>query len=418
MKKLIAISSLLVLVAASSGLFAYDILNGDGEKSGFALEMEARYGIDILTENAEPATMYEEPGDPQAKVKVGVSYDGDNYAFGLGAGWEKRYTNEDGKFFVDKAWGKYYFLEKQFWLRAGTVDGLWRIDTDPLNKNYAGDNGGPGLQLNLAPKAINGLNVGFALPVPIKGNRLHVDAEVREDGKEISPATDFSWNPAYPFANMVFGLRLNGTIPNLDFGTELRLRGNESTNGKTGDDEGEGLFKGVNFHFTTVYTIKAITIKAALVAEEIGDRSEAATNTKLWAGAQLGFDIPNGIPNVDLGDPWVSLVMKPNANANSDGETEADQFADMDIAFEWEPNYSIIPDKIKALLWFGMYYSSWADATDAQKDYPMEVAVQPKVEFKFAPNATISVFNKVTLVQKKTEDGLKNQLGFRFNWGF
>ncbi|MDR1400402.1 MAG: hypothetical protein LBJ41_10805 [Treponema sp.] len=460
MKKLIAVSSLLALVLAGSGLFALDIPVGDGPGK-FVLDMQAEYEFDFITDTSKSSDndknwIEELDADKQGKISVAASYDGDNYAFGVGGGFrQKRATDEvsndgaggDKEWYLDDAWGKYYLLDKQLWLRGGSMDGLWRIDTDPLNKNYGGDNG-PGLQINFAPSALKGLNVGVALPVPKAGTRkVHAgspgtdekvtwtdDGNGRVDNGELTfvdavpsiPPVPGNWGPTYPLVNAAFGLRLNGTIPNLDIGTELDLLGNEDTNGKVGtSDEGEGKFKGMNFHFTAVYTFAPVTVKAALLVEGIADgrdyvapASKPETTTSF--GARVIFDIPNAEgSSLDLGDPWVQFQMLPNANTTDKGTAvKTESFKDMLIDFEWEPSYSLVPDQIKALLWLGVNYRSWAYKTDDQEKYPLTVAVRPAVEFKFAPNATLKFQDKISFVRQATEKGLKNELGFRFAWKF
>jgi hypothetical protein len=419
MKKLIAISSVLALTVAGSGLFAFDILNGDGEKSGFSLDMQAKYAVDIITEDAkehdnDKTWIEEADADKQAKVSIGVSYDGDNYAFGVGTGFEQSRTDGDS-WYLDNAWGKYYLMGKQLWLRGGSMDGLWRIDTDPLNKNYGGDNG-PGFQINFASEDI-GLNVGVALPVP--------KAEARKFEDSSSTEVKENWAPTYPLMNMVFGLRLSKLIDNFDFGAELDLLGMEPTNGKYDTDrpnEKEGDFKGVNFHLTAVYAFAPITVKAALVGEGFANAISNAPDPLVSAGARVIFDIPNaeGSP-FDLGDPWVQFQMLPNGNeTEKDGVTavKKESFKDMEIAFEWEPSYSIVPDQLKVILWFGVNYKSWAYQTDNQEKHPLKFAVRPALEFKFAPNATLKVQDEMTFIQQEKEKGLKNVVGFRFAWAF
>jgi hypothetical protein len=450
MKKLIAFSSVLALVLVSSGLFAYDILNSEGEKSWFSVNMEARYGLNIDTPapnagtayDPEPTVIYENFDDRQERVSIGVSYDGDLYAFGLAARWDRRWTDTDPFPGMDVAWGKFYFMDKQLWLRAGALTRAWGLDTDPLNYNYAD---AKGFQLNFAPTSVNGLNVGVALPVPSNGARRTILKGIDAvgdpwDGTSYAKAVGAvtaQWGPSYPFANMRFGLRLNGTIPNLDFGTELKLNGLADTNGKVDtttrkplEDEAEGDFKGMDFHLTAVYTFAPITVKAAVLATGIADGREKAADPLLSIGAQIGVAIPEVAPNLSLGSPWVRLVMAPvdissgdskkgrNTSRPSDDQLTQESLQDMHISFEWEPSYSIVPDKVKALLWLGVYYSSLVKPTADEEDYPIEVAVQPKVEFKFAPNATLSIFDKVTFAQKAVKEGFKNTLGLRISLGF
>jgi hypothetical protein len=343
------------------------------------------------------------------------------------------------------------------------MDGLWRIDTDPLKKNYGGDNG-PGLQINFSPSALTGLNVGVALPVPGPNSRRTVKAKdaywkwVDKDGKDKADAslvaTDkavyvpaksaswTTWGPTYPLMNAAFGLRLKDTIPGLDIGTELDLLGNEYTNGKLDDtdptndaDEKEGDFMGMNFHLTAVYTFAPVTLRAALLVEGIANGVQNAPEPLTSVGARLIFDIPNGEGSaLDLGDPWVQFQMLPNEYVtlnnnwgkvrNDDGylivaAKEEKSFKDILIDFEWEPSYSL-SDSIKAYLWLGVGYKVWADAPDNsdQKKYPLTVAVRPALEFKFAPSATLKIQDKVSFVRQAKEKGLKNELGLRFAWKF
>ncbi|MDR2418826.1 MAG: hypothetical protein LBD79_07205, partial [Treponema sp.] len=416
MKRLIAISSLLALVMAGNSLFAFDILDSEGEKSGFSLDMNAKFQFDIITDDSktydkEKTWIEENESDKQAKVSFGVKYDGDNYAFGLGAGFRKKFASdsEEKEWYLDDAWGKYFLLDKQLWIRGGSMDGLWRIDTDPLNKNYGGDNG-PGVQINFASSAVTGLNVGVALPIP-RGSSRVITAAVPEkwtpvpgeDGKfTYTPAvsaTIGNWGPTYPFTNMAFGLRLNGTIPNLDLGAELDLLGNEPTNNKSGADEGEGDFKGMNFHLTAVYTFAPVTLKAALLTEGLANGKSNAPDPVTEFGVRVIFDIPNAEgSSLDLGDPWVQFQMLRNANGYGSTTKETKSFEDMDIQFEWEPSYSLVPDQLKALLWFKVAYRSWKEPTSDQEKYPIDFAVRPKLEFKFAPNATLSIHDEVYFV--------------------
>ncbi|MDR1399695.1 MAG: hypothetical protein LBJ41_07235 [Treponema sp.] len=444
MKKLIVVSSLLALVLAGSGLFALDIPVGDGGGK-FVLDMQAEYEFDIIFDASkdhdnDKAWIQELDADKQGKISVAASYDGDNYAFGVGFGARKAFILDSSPdFYLDNAWGKFYLLDKQLWLRGGSMDGLWRIDTDPLNKNYGGDNG-PGLQINFAPSVLKGLNVGVALPVPKAGTRVikaAVDANwtgLPSNYTAAVPADMGDWGPTYPLVNAAFGLRLNGTIPNLDIGTELDLLGNKDNNGKTKTDadEKEGDFKGMRFHLTAVYTFAPVTLKAAIVAEGIANNARNSTTDApqlTSVGARLIFDIPNAEGySLDLGDPWVQFQMLPsNRNGGTDGDAptvNSESFKDMLIDFEWEPSYSLVPDRIKALLWFGVSYATWdglpvgASTTVAQKDHQVTFAVRPGIEFKFAPNATLKFQDKVFFLRQKTKEGLRNELGFRFAWAF
>jgi predicted RecA/RadA family phage recombinase len=432
MKKLIAFSSVLALVLASSGLFAIDILDKEGEATGFSVSSTAQFGFDIWTPSPnagtaydpEPTVIYQINSDPHAKVEIGVSYDKDNYAFGLAARWRKNYVADGATVELDNAWGKYYLMDKKLWLRAGGLGGDWNF-WDTFAGAWGDDK--QGFQVAFVPG--NGLNVGLSLPVPKEGTRQIKEGKSNYWSDDSTPvwtqgygAKMGNWGPTYPFANMVFGLRLNGTIPNLDLATELKLNGLESTNGKygTADEEGEGEFLGMDFQFQAKYTFAPVTLQATLLATGIANGIKDAPDPMTQAAVQVTFDIPNSVPNLDLGDPWVRLKMVPNELANSDGAKGVDAFADMLIDFEWEPNYSIVPDKVKALLFFGVYYRSWANAEtdDLQKKYPLEFSVRPKVEFKFAPSATLTIFDQAWFAQKAVEKGFKNEIGFRFAWAF
>ncbi|MDR2538019.1 MAG: hypothetical protein LBC46_06925, partial [Treponema sp.] len=225
---------------------------------------------------------------------------------------------------------------------------------------------------------------------------------------------------------------------NLDFGAELKLNGVEDNNSKNKDDpeEGEGDFKGMDFHFTAVYTLAPVTLRVALLGEGFASAVSPTLDPLVSAGARLIFDIPNaeGSP-LDLGDPWVQLQMLPNENISATVKKES--FKDMDVAFEWEPSYSIIqsseeapkPITLKALLWFGVNYKSWHEVDSEQEKHPLEFAVRPKLEFKFAKNATLGIYDKVWVVQQTSRydkgkrtipaDGsIKNEIGLRFEWAF
>jgi hypothetical protein len=95
---------------------------------------------------------------------------------------------------------------------------------------------------------------------------------------------------------------------------------------------------------------------------------------------------------------------------------------DMFITCEWEPSYKIVPDKVTAKVWFQVKYASWADPTDDEKENGLGFTVKPAVEFKFAPNATITLFDEVNAVQQAEKglerEGLKNTIGLRFSLGF
>jgi hypothetical protein len=381
----------------------------------------AQVGFDILTpspgadDEPTPTTIAQTNMDPHAKVEIGVGYDGDNYAFGLAARWRKNYVGDGASVELDNAWGKYYLMDKQLWLRAGGLAGDWNF-WDTFNDGWGGDN--PGFQVALVPTFANGLNVGLSLPVP-KPESRHIDA-VEKNGKEITAAKDLNWGASYPFANAVFGLRLNGTIPNLDLATELKLNGLETTNGKSGTaDEAEGDFQGMDFQFMAKYTFAPVTLQATLYTTGIANGIKDPPDPVSQAAVQVSFAIPEVAPNLSLGTPWVRLKMVTNGNVLSDGTAkETDSFADMLIDFEWEPSYQIVPDKFKALLFFGAYYRSWADANDNQEKYPLEFSVKPTLTFTFAPSATISIFDRVWFAQKEVERPFKNQVGFRFVWAF
>ena len=259
-------------------------------------------------------------------------------------------------------------------------------------------------------------------------------------------AVNGNWGPSYPFANLVFGLRLNKTIPGLDFSTEVKLNGLQATNGKLADtdttnnaDEGEGDFQGVDVHFIGKYTFAPVSLQFSVPITGIaapkpasgGDADDPLTKVAV----RLTFDIPNAEgSSLDLGDPFIQLKMLPNEYVtlnnvwgkvrNDDGELvvaakEENSFKDILIDFEWEPGYSLT-ESIKAYLWLGAGYKVWADAPDNsdQKKYPLTVAVRPRIVFTFAPNATFDIRDKVSFVRQATEKGLKNEFGFRFAWKF
>ena len=249
MKKLIAVSSLFALVLAGSGLFAVDIPVGDGGGK-FTLDMYVDYEFDIITDTDKEddndknwITEVDPDDNKQGKVVVSAGYEGDNYAFGVGAGIRRKYATGVNEFYVDTAWGKYYLLDKQLSIRGGALAGDWGGTIwDVFTGSWSDDN--PGVQLAFAPSSLTGLSFGLSLPVPFEGTR----------------ATG-NWSPSYPFANLVFGLRLNQTIPGLDFSTEVQLKGKADTNGEIGPDEGEGDFQGANVHFIGIYTFAPIALR-------------------------------------------------------------------------------------------------------------------------------------------------------------
>jgi hypothetical protein len=469
MKKLIAISSLLALVLAGSGLFAVDIPVGDGDGK-FTLDLQAEYEFDIITDANEAhdndkTWIGELDADKQAKVSV-ASYDGDNYAFGVGAGFQqkratdKEVSGSDREWYLDNAWGKYYLLEKQFSIRGGGLAGDWGGTIwDTFTGSWSDDK--PGVQLAFAPSFLTGLSVGLSLPVPAPGSRkisnavdagpgtwkwtdtnndnTPQDTELTHTPGTAVKATYGNWGPTYPLVNAVFGLRLNQTIPGLDFSVEAKLNGNAATNKKTGADEGEGDLQGADVHFVGKYTFAPVSLQFSVPITGLaapkpaggGDADDPLTKVAV----RLIFDIPNGEGSaLDLGDPWVQFQMLPNEYVtlnnvwqkvrNDDGylivaAKEEKSFKDILIDFEWEPGYSL-SESIKAYLWLGVGYKIWGDAPDSsdQKKYPLTVAVRPALEFKFAPSATLKIQDKVSFVRQATEKGLKNELGFRFAWKF
>jgi hypothetical protein len=418
MKKLIAVSSLLALVLAGSGLFAVDIPVGDGGGK-FSLDMYVDYELDIVTDTSKPDDNdknWIEEVDPddnkQGKVVVAAGYEGDNYAFGVGAGIRRRYATGADEFYVDTAWGKYYLLDKQFSIRAGSLAGDWGGTIwDTFDGSWSDDK--VGVQLALAPSALTGLSFSLSLPVPFQGTR---DATIKGN-----------WGPTYPLMNMVAGLRLNQTIPGLDFSTELRLKGNAATNGKPDPDEGEGDFQGADLHFVGIYTFAPIALRLSVpitgiaAPEPAGGGDAPEPITKL--AARLIFDIPNAEgSSLDLGDPFIQLKMLPNANArDKDGNLIAgekeESFKDMEIGFEWGPSYKL-SEQLTALLYVSAYYRTWAEASDLQKENPLTFWVRPGLQFAFAPNATLTVRDRVYFVRQATEEGLRNEIQFRFNWAF
>jgi hypothetical protein len=448
MKKIARVSSLLALALAAPGLFALDIPVGEEGGGKFVLDMQAKFAFDIVTDaegedGIKDRTWIEEK-DPerQAQIKVKAEYDGDNYAFGVESVFERNYANvDDGKNLnINAAWGKYYLLDKQLWFRGGSMESPWRIDTDPINENYASNrpNKKAGVQINFAPSSLTGFNVGLALPVPYKETRS-VPSVTDDKGNVIVKGFTRNWGPTYPLMNMVFGLRMNQTIPNLDFGMELGLKGNEPTNGKffenEGKDEKEGDFQGMDFHFTAVYKFAPVEFRLALKVDNLADGREysdaekAKKNAVASLGARVIFDIPNGDGSpLDLGDPWIQLQMLPNdfkEKGNLESIEKTESFKDMEVAFGWEPSYSIVQDQIKAFFNIEVGYRSWAYASDYDtgdeklaNDNPLNFAITPKVEFKFAPSAKFSVFDKISILRQKKEDGFRNELGFRFEWAF
>jgi hypothetical protein len=418
MKKLIAVSSLLALVLAGNGLFAVDIPVGD-EGGKFTLDLQAEYEVDIRTDDEEAhdndKTWIEElDADKQGKVSIGASYEGENYAFGIGAGFRQTHaaSNESKEWYLDGAWGKYYLLDKQFSIRGGALAGDWGGTIwDTFTGSWSDDK--PGFQLAFAPSALTGLTVGLSLPVPKGGTRL-----IAEDVGETKDTVYGNWGPSYLFANLVFGLRLNQTIPGLDFSTEVKLNGLESTNSKSGADEGEGEFTGADVHVIAKYVFAPVTVQFSLPITGIADARKNAPDPITKLAVRVTFDIPNAEgSSLDLGDPWIQLKMLPNENSYKDVAANAESFKDMAINFEWEPGYNL-SDQLKALLWIGVGYTSWAEATTPQKDYPLEFAVRPGLKFTFAPNATLTIQDKVYFARQTKEKGFRNELGFRFAWAF
>jgi hypothetical protein len=386
MKRIIAVSSLLALVLAGSGLFAFDILDSEGEKTGLSIDFTVHYRFNIDTvSNEDESTstssswVEEINGDKQSKVKVSVGYEGDNYAFGTGIGAEKEFaaTDVDLSWSLDDAWGKFYFFEKQFWFRAGSLANQWSFDTDPYSGNWGDD--GPGIQFNLSPAAVSGLSVGFSLPVPGAKTRI---------------ASTNSWGPGYLFQNAKFGLKLDGTIPNLKFSTEVSLKGVDTAEEKD--------FNGVDTVIFAQYDIAPITIKAAAKIEDIGNSSDL--DPKTYVGARLIFALPTVADNLSLGSPWVQAKFEPDATREA--------FKDIFITFEWEPSYKIIPDRLNFLLFFGFGYSHYDAPTSAQEDYPIDFSVRPGLKVSFAPNANFIVRDRIYFARHKIEDGLKNSLQF------
>jgi hypothetical protein len=422
MKKLIAISSALAIFVAGSGLFAFDILNGDGEASGFSVNATIQYGFDITTEgNADDATtatgaswVNEIDSDPQSKVNIGVGYDGDNYAFGLGAGWSQGRASVDrdyGGAFLDDAWGKFYFFDKQFWIRAGSLEGPWHHGTDPDDGNWA--DGDKGLQFNFAPAAVSGLKVGFTLPVPAPDSRTWTEKVHGEEESFVG-----NWGPAYLIQNAVFGLKLDKTLPGLVFGSELHLKGVDAATEK------DSL--GVDTRFGVQYTFfEKVTLKAAVKIEDIGAEGEGHLESIVSGlGARLVVALPE-VGNLSLGSPWVQVKAVPQ-EAGNDGKGEqadiarADReaFTQTNIDIEWEPSFKLIPDKLTAIVWTGFYYSIYDDPSTLQEDYPVEFSVRPALKFSFAPNANIQIRDQIYLARKGVENGLKNSLQFRCSLNF
>ncbi|MDR1398457.1 MAG: hypothetical protein LBJ41_00845 [Treponema sp.] len=58
------------------------------------------------------------------------------------------------------------------------------------------------------------------------------------------------------------------------------------------------------------------------------------------------------------------------------------------------------------------------DDDSDQKKYPLTLAVQPKLDLKFAPNAMLTIQDKVYFIQQENKDGFRNELGFRFALAF
>ncbi|MDR0636937.1 MAG: hypothetical protein LBF87_07645 [Treponema sp.] len=433
MKKLIAVSSLLALVLAGSGLFALDIPVGD-EGGKFTLDSYVDYEFDIVTDTSKPDDndkSWIEEVDPddnkQGRVTVSAGYEGDNYAFGVGFGIRRRYATGDPEFYTDTAWGKYYLLDKQLSIRGGGLAGDWGGTIwDTFEGSWSDDQAG--VQLAFAPSALTGLSFGLSLPVPFTDKRTIVEGKSgyydENDKKWVNSiaAENGNWGPTYPFANLAFGLRLNQTIPGLDFSTEVKLKGKAATNGETGEDEGEGDFQGANLHFVGIYTFAPISFRLSVPITGLAAPKPAGGDapdpiTKL--AARLIFDIPNAEgSSLDLGDPFVQLKLLPNANA-IDASTPADtkSFKDIEVGAEWGPSYKL-SDQLTAYLYIAGYYRIWEEATKDQEDYPLTFWVRPGLGFKFAPNATLLIRDRIYFARQTTKEGLRNEVQFRFNWAF
>jgi hypothetical protein len=422
MKKLIAISSALAIFMASSGLFAFDILNGDGEASGFSVSATIQYGFDITTQSNEvnattangSSWVNEIDSDPQSKVNLGVSYDGDAYAFGVGAGWSQARASVDptaAGVFLDDAWGKFYLFNKQFSIRAGSLAGLWHHGTDPDDGNWA--DGDKGLQFNVAPTAVPGLNVGFTLPVPGPGARTWTET----DKKGNSEAHTGDWSPSYLIQNAVFGLKLDNTLPNFVFGSELHLKGVDAATEK--DSLGFDTRVGIQ------YTLKPVTLKAVVKIEDFGAAGPAVAGDSTLdplvteLGARLIFALPDA-GNFVLGSPWVQVVGVPQETGKDGdiGRPDREAFTQTNILFGWEPSFKLIPDKLTAIFYTELKYSIYDNPTTAQEDYPMYFYVRPGIKFSFSPNASLQIRDAIYFAQEGIEDGLKNVLQFRCSLNF
>jgi hypothetical protein len=413
MKRIIAVSSLLALVLAGSGLFAFDILDSEGEKTGLSIDFEVKYNFEIdTTESGNKSNgdswVQENDADNQSKAKVVIGYAGDNYEFGTGFGAEKNFAytennfakaatanDESIEFYLDDAWGKFYFLDKQLWLRAGGLEGPWHHGTDPDDGNYA--DGDKGLQFNFSPAAVSGLKVGFTLPVPGPGTR---------DGSAGGGTASDNWSPSYIFSNMVFGLKLDNTIPNFIWGSELHLKGMDAAT--------EEKFQGMDTRFGIQYTFSPVTLKAVVKIEEIANSNDYDPLIAL-VGARLIFALPAVADNLSLGSPWVQAKFESqdkDKTGTDIARADREAFTKTDIAFEWEPSYKIIPDSLTFKFWLGVGYTVYADPTPAQEDYPLAFSVRPGLQVSFAPNASFTVRDRIHFAQQEVEKGVKNTLQF------
>ncbi|MDR1398615.1 MAG: hypothetical protein LBJ41_01650 [Treponema sp.] len=429
MKKRIAVSSALAILMASSGLFAFDILNSEGEKTGLSISptIHYRFNIDTTSDEAESTStsaswVEEVDGDKQAKIEIGVGYEGDNYAFGVSITGEKKFaaTDVDSTLGLGDAWGKFYFLDKQLWIRAGSLGNEWSFDTDPYSGNWGDD--GPGLQFNVSPAAVKGLSVGFSLPVPGANTRkwytvAGVDGpsylydkftDAQKAAANATPSSGVMWGPGYLFQNAKFGLKLDGTIPNLKFSTEVSLKGVDSVK--------EEYFNGADTVIFAQYDIAPITIKAAAKIEDIGvssgykDTYNYDVDPQVFVGARLIVALPAVVDNLSLGSPFVQVKFEP--------DTTREAFKNTFIDFEWDPSYKIIPDRLDFLFWLGVGYKIYDAPTKVQEDYPLDFSVRPGLKVSFTPNANFIVRDRIYFARHTIEKGLKNSLQFLFECNF
>jgi hypothetical protein len=395
--------------SATNGTFSIGVqtvYDGFYVTSPFKKEVDGKW-------EEQDTTIAEHDGDDTsylARITINAGYDnsdapGVGYSFGLVAGLNREVNNGGGfTGTFDNPWGKVFFFDKQLTLRAGGLEELWKAWDD--NWDYGNYDGG--VQLNINPTALPGLNVGISLPITVAAQKAD-----------------------YPFKNLAAGFKLGGLIPYTTISAALKLREAAPNVTKESVPNVEALSETMDMNAALDFNFSPIQIRAELQIanlnvsasdlEEIPltgkDKDDASVtirtvNFQFHPRLDLSLSKIVDLGAFSLGTFAVWSWIRDDPTYVSDG---------ISVGVGWDPSYKL-SDAITASLYLEGNFAG----APLLKDKPLEeynkvgFYIRPGLTFSIAPNATIRVRDVITFAEVGVDPkaGLKNVVQVRFTWGF